>query len=602
MTDYSSLTVKDLKEELKKRSIPQTGLTRKQQIIDRLLQHDTENSAQQTEAVTDTGPTLDPAPRLPQYDGPSDDAELPIARQAAVPPVVSSVEKPAPSPTIAASTNSTPGGDDSRKRKRRSLTPAVVQDEVTKKLKHDGAEPIVEDTTAADLIADAPIVIGKPDTTINLGAGITETETVGKPNDSAEPTATAEIPDAAQNKEEAAREARQPAVAPVPPILEEVQAENMDLHEKDEPVELKQQTPEPETKIQQEVEARTPTTKDTAARDHRYKDLFSPSTALAADVPMMDRPIEEVAEEQERVVQPATHPATTAIYIRDLMRPLQPQTLEDQIKLVAAKPGSTIDEEIVDFHLDAIRTHAFVSFTSLAAAARVRSALHDLVWPAERGRKPLWVDFIPEDKVRDWIKQETDSGEGRAARNRRWEVIYEKANDGTVEAIFQEIGPQTQAAQQINAPTAPRSMLPHPEIRREAAAAPQKKPESAQFLALDTLFSSTTTKPKLYFLPVSKDIADTRLRELEDKTGGAGKNVDGSSGLPDSRRYTWEDGKIVDSGPEFGLRREKEGGRGGFRGGGGGGGYRGGGGGRGRYNGDAYRPGRGDEYRPRERY
>ena len=46
MVDYNGLKVTELREELKKRSIPTTNLTRKQQIIDRLVEDDGEKQAE----------------------------------------------------------------------------------------------------------------------------------------------------------------------------------------------------------------------------------------------------------------------------------------------------------------------------------------------------------------------------------------------------------------------------------------------------------------------------------------------------------------------------------------------------------------------------
>jgi hypothetical protein len=43
------------------------------------------------------------------------------------------------------------------------------------------------------------------------------------------------------------------------------------------------------------------------------------------------------------------------------------------------------------------------------------------------------------------------------------------------------------------------------------------------FKALDDLFKSTVAKPKLYFLPVAKNIADKRSRRLGDLRGGPAK-------------------------------------------------------------------------------
>jgi hypothetical protein len=44
MTDYNKLTVANLRQLLKDRGIPSTGLTRKAQIIEKLEEHDTESN------------------------------------------------------------------------------------------------------------------------------------------------------------------------------------------------------------------------------------------------------------------------------------------------------------------------------------------------------------------------------------------------------------------------------------------------------------------------------------------------------------------------------------------------------------------------------
>ena len=122
--------------------------------------------------------------------------------------------------------------------------------------------------------------------------------------------------------------------------------------------------------------------------------------------------------------------------------------------------------------------------------------------------------------------------------------------------------------QAANLPPPPR--IPTPEVQHVAEAA---KP--APFLALDTLFKSTIAKPKLYFLPVAADLADKRLDELDSLTTRRGEIPPGGSGYRDSRRYTFEDGALVDGGPEFGLRAERGGPRARGGRGGRGGGWRG---------------------------
>ena len=601
---YNAQTVVELKAELKKRGIPTTKLTRKQQIVDRLLQFDTESATEPAQEsappATNDAPeiTAKSAP-LPQLDGSSDlppqaaQAEGGVSGDAPgdvinfVAPTVEVATEPAPTiPTLA---SSPPEAEESRKRKRRSLTPAVKEQDVQKKLKDDDAIVTNPPESEASIIADAPIEIGKPDTTINLGAGITETEIMGEDGDTAAPVATTKVPETGRSAEEVAKEAPQPDN-----VDEQMQAAD---------------APTKEETTQADVDVHHATTgQDDTQASHT---LSKSQSTQEIDLPRSQPPEPDPAEtsqrdEDERTVQPALHPATTALYIRGLQRPLHSDTFQEYLKSLAAKPSTTDDTDILAFHLDAIRTHAFASFTSLAAAARVRSALHDRVWPQERDRKPLWVDFVPEDQMHTWIEREKDDVQRNGARNgKRWEVIYEEKEEGNTIATFREVGATPSGPSHghshshMNAPTAPRSMLPKPEVHREAPA--HRNPESAQFLALDTLFRSTTAKPKVYYLPVERDIAERRLDELGAKTGGErGSGAAESANTADGRRYTWEEGVFVDAGPEFGLRQDRD-----VRGpprGGGGGGYRGdrgyGGGGRGR--GDAYRPG-GGEYRPRDR-
>lgn len=316
---------------------------------------------------------------------------------------------------------------------------------------------------------------------------------------------------------------------------------------------------------------------------------------------------------------PSQHAATRALYIRNLVRPLQPNVLREHLLEIATPSGSDIDASIVEgFHLDKLRSHALTLFASISAASRARSALHDQVWPAEPMRKPLFADFIPEDKFQEWVDLEIS----RERENLRWEVVYNATTteDGShdITASIQEIP----AARQTNQshmrndgppPTGPRAALTGEGMpnapsgpRSIQAAQPQNIPEPIQsksFSTLDASYKFTETKPKLYWQPVHPELAEKRQDELEKETSRA---WDGNMGAGEMRRYTFEDGdKIVDGGVDWGKfgggghhagpPPRRGGGRdfggrrgrgGGYRGGGGG--YGGGGGG---YRGDSYRGG-----------
>ncbi|KAL9077518.1 MAG: hypothetical protein Q9161_000364 [Pseudevernia consocians] len=315
--------------------------------------------------------------------------------------------------------------------------------------------------------------------------------------------------------------------------------------------------------------------------DTRFRNLF---TAPANLEPAFQR--SQYPDAEDKIVSPALHPATSALYIRELMRPLKIESLRDHLIALATPPGTAVNPDIVkDVFLDSVRTHCLVGFESISAASRVRSGLHDRVWPNERDRRQLWVDFVPEEKLKKWINVEQTAGSGRGHSSKRWEVVYDDDENG-IKAYLQEVGlnggglraaqpPKVDAGQGVQA--APPSFGPR--ISGSEPRSSQPRPDSGKgFRALDDLFTSTAAKPKLYYLPVSKAEADGRLAKLAaGRGGGRGDEM---------RRFSFEEGSIVDNGPEFG-----KGGHG--RGGGYLGSYRG----RGRgYRGDASR---GDSWRDR---
>ncbi|RMD42873.1 hypothetical protein DV735_g2297, partial [Chaetothyriales sp. CBS 134920] len=269
-------------------------------------------------------------------------------------------------------------------------------------------------------------------------------------------------------------------------------------------------------------------------------------------------------------VAPSIHPPTSSLYIRNFKRPLHIPTLKEHVANLAQSRSEPGDNKIKTFYLDGIRSHAFISFTSTSAASRVRAAMHKTRFPDEPLREPLFVDYIPDDRVQDWIEQETGSGFGRGGNNKRFEVVYSKGPHG-VEVSLQDgeasrkrpaIPPPRNAPS--NAPRAPAAAGVHPDragfLAREDRKLPfperPKKAEAGEtgFKELDELFSSTKAKPKLYYKPVSPEVVDDRLDMI--KGLHAGHADMGRSGDEGMKRYTFETirgrQEWVDKGPEFG--------------------------------------------------
>lgn len=299
-------------------------------------------------------------------------------------------------------------------------------------------------------------------------------------------------------------------------------------------------------------------------QDARFKDLF-PSANQEQMRRMSPGPDGDMDVDEDRFVEPALHPATSALYIRDFMRPLQPASLKNYLASLASPPGTSPDPDIIlDFFIDSIKTHCFVNFSNISAASRVRSALHGTVWPNERDRKPLWVDFVPEEKLREWIEIEQES-ESRGRGGPRWEVVYDETEDG-IKAVLQEARPTNGRGRDMgpDVPRGPRGSFADRDDRRgsQASGGPRSRQQGQGFKALDDLFMSTNAKPKLYYLPVPREVAERRLDRFAEL---ARHGPYPRRGGDEMRRITFEDTDFfVDKGPEYGGPRGRRGrGRGG---------------------------------------
>ncbi|KAJ9622646.1 hypothetical protein H2203_006296 [Taxawa tesnikishii (nom. ined.)] len=560
--DYNALKVTELKDQLKKRGIPTTKLTRKQEIINALEEDDQKNGANEdggdaapaeeqdteTEAGSDQPdvgddsdlqdttrtetaeeateenmiqndnvPSMIPAPEVTGSEGHGEeiagvrgDSEAremeqdllsrggkevvePFAQPAPEGSSTTTVEVPenVTVNTIDPSASATPAveemAEESRKRKRRSPTPPVREESVSKKLKSSDGN--VVHTANDQAVADAPV----PVNTEALDDVEMEDNTEDKPDVKVLPMATSD-----------------------------------DLME-----------------VSNSAADRLPTSpqKTRSPNERRYANLLN--NRAGTDAETTDLPETAHPDGDEHVaVSPAMHPATRALYIRDLVRPLNPSALKDQLRTYATPPDmsdSSRQDIIETFHLDALRTHAFVLFGTISMASRARGRIHGHVWPPEPTRKPLWADFIPEEKVQEWIDVEMSRGGARPSQARRWEAAYEVSDDGNVNVELVEAG-----AAPVNgghrgstgpgvagAPTGPRGGLgglppagnrrPSEQYSEPVSRNPPPRRSSPphpglQELELDKLFRFTSSKPKIYYMPVPQELVDKRLDELDRQT------------------------------------------------------------------------------------
>lgn len=318
-----------------------------------------------------------------------------------------------------------------------------------------------------------------------------------------------------------------------------------------------------------------------------------------------------IDEDYVKIGPPSLHPPTCALYIKNLIRPLHVPSLRDHLTTLSASnaPPTT-------FHLDFLRTHAFVVFPTVAAAAHARAGLHGHVWPDEPSRKALWIDFVPESSVPGWVEIEV----GAKRDGRRWEVVYEEHSttaSGTMEVKLREVRAANsggggaslirrnssiagqdlgeghkdyarQASEQGQQQSHSSSPLANTQLQdrdREHISSPPpstqpfplttdpttNEPTNTTFSLLDMRYPSTQrAKPRLYFKPQNEDVVSARLRALDCATSRDWplRSRDGRD-IGQWRRYTFEGGRVVDGGPDrgsFGMMEMRGGGVGRYQG------------------------------------
>lgn len=390
---YRKQTVKQLRDLLKDRNIPSTGLTKKEQIIAKLVEHDDAETA--TATTTEEPPTaeatsVDPHPAEPTNIDPSPAEPTPIEPSAAEPTPIepptaepTSIEPSATEPTPieppAAESPTPAGGDaveDGNKRKRRSLTPPVAEEDVAiKKARHET--------------------------------------------------------DGVHLKEDAAQEPQQAETA--------IGTRN------------------------------TPSTQPT-------------QTPSGPNPPPS--------------IEPAMHRPTNALYIGNLVRPLQQTALQQYLETLANGSLSFL-------HLDTIKSHAFAVFDSEPTATAVRAALHSKIWPAkDTWRQPLHVDYIPEAKAQEWADEEKKA-DPDGVKNLSWVVRYQANAFGHITAFHVSAADRNFGAASAG-PVSTRQ-------RRT------EETNQTPIKTLDELFQHTDlTKPKVYFQEVSKYRQEARRNALRD--------------------------------------------------------------------------------------
>ncbi|KAJ5182685.1 hypothetical protein N7492_000301 [Penicillium capsulatum] len=550
MADYSSWKVADLKAELKNRGIPQTGLRLKQQFIDKLEEEDakaqpkdTVASAPETDTQQDRAaePTLSaPGPQKeePQHEQAPTETRQPEAPDTEKQPQVEPTPENAPDEIAEAQAHR----DEPRDQPPAGEHKQPIEKEVPEAVP-EGKSPATEkpiEQAPENLPTERPI------------------ETPALPISEANTELSTPLPVEELLEDKRKRKRRSQSPVPTPEAIANKKARAQE----EVPLVEDQEGPK-DTTQEQPVPVPAEGSPEPVKQNAQLRGLLASTEAAAAQSSTEARDI--VME--DAVVEPALHSATSSLYIDGLMRPMNVTSLKNHLIELATGSGAAPDPGVVsEFYLDPIRTHCFVQFAAVAAAVRARSAIHGTVWPAERNRKKLWADFIPDDQVKAFIETE-DASRDRAGRPVRWEVRYDHTDDGMTAALIEaDSHPKAERGREAEfkrtPPAGPRGSVAQERRPSHAPPPPPSRPGQG-FKPLDELFESTTVKPKLYYLPVPRKVADKRLDQFDELLQ---KGTFARRGGDEMRRITFEnDDYFVDAGPEYGARTlaQRQQGRGG---------------------------------------
>ncbi|KAI3848718.1 hypothetical protein MKX03_025092 [Papaver bracteatum] len=196
---------------------------------------------------------------------------------------------------------------------------------------------------------------------------------------------------------------------------------------------------------------------------------------------------------QERVVPPSAKSPTTSLRIDNFLRPFTLKAVQELL----ANTGA-----VCSFWMDHIKTHCYVTYSSVEEATETRNALFNLQWPTNGG-KLLVADFVDPQDVKT-----------RAEAPAVAPVSSNPKSTSPTAPLSSKPPPEASSRQavqrkQLPPPPPPPMTSKTPSPTREHLPLPQN--EDPRIVIMNDLFMRTACTPHIYFLPLSEQQVAAKL-------------------------------------------------------------------------------------------
>ncbi|KAK6924129.1 Acin1, RNSP1-SAP18 binding (RSB) motif [Dillenia turbinata] len=208
---------------------------------------------------------------------------------------------------------------------------------------------------------------------------------------------------------------------------------------------------------------------------------------------------------KERVVPPSLKSPTNSLRIDRFLRPFTLKAVQELLNKTGA---------VTSFWMDHIKTHCYVTYSSVEEATETRNAVYNLQWPPNGGRL-LVAEFVDPQEVK--MKVECPPQAPAAPPSG---AAVAPPGPATLQLQAQPLPQPSPRQQNLRQHLPPPPLPPPPPVGnpppvRERLHLPPAPPGPEKvdppIVTLDDLFRKTKATPRIYYLPLSEEQVKAKL-------------------------------------------------------------------------------------------